>query len=174
MDGTDPCTASNAAIADEILRLKPRRVILFGAWLLHSTNWQSDTKFNKQLRRTLHKLRSGLEDIILLGPSPSWPPSLPAIASKFWLDFGALPDRLKLSPKDYKATDSVFAEIAVAEHVQYISIFDALCNAEGCLSHTPASRSELLVWDSGHLTVEGATYIVDKLGLARLDRVRVQ
>jgi hypothetical protein len=64
--------------------------------------------------------------------------------------------------------------IADNEQVRYISIFDALCDAEGCLTHTPASRSDLLVWDYGHMTRAGATYIVKKLGLAELDFQQVQ
>jgi hypothetical protein len=59
--------------------------------------------------------------------------------------------------------------IAASEGVQYVSILDALCNSEGCLTHTPASRADLLIWDNGHLTTDGAKFVVEKLGLARLD-----
>jgi hypothetical protein len=55
--------------------------------------------------------------------------------------------------------------IAGQEHVRFISIFDALCDRDGCLTHTPASRSELLAYDYGHLTVPGAAYVVRRLGL---------
>lgn len=168
--GADLCAESNAAIVDKILLLKPHRVILFGEWLfIDAANWQSDQKLKETLQHTLHNLRSGVDDVILIGPSPSWPPSLPEVVFKFWSDFGVLPDRLKVPAETYRATDAVMAKIAKREHVRFISIFDALCNAEGCLSHTPASRTELLAWDHGHLTVEGATYIVQNLGLARFD-----
>ena len=170
---TDVC-AINGLIIDEILRVKPKRVILFGAWLFQSTNWQSDTRFNEALRQTLHKLRGRIDDIVLIGPSPYWPPSLPYVVFKFWSDFRILPDRVKVPPEAYRATDAIFREIAAGENVRFVSIFDALCNADGCLSHTPVSRSELLAWDDGHMTIEGARYVVEKLGLDRFDRVGVQ
>jgi peptidoglycan/LPS O-acetylase OafA/YrhL len=170
----EQCLKSNARIVDEILQLKPRRVILFGAWLFHVANWQSDPKLTESMRLTLHKLRSGIDDVILVGPSPAWLPSLPQTVFEFWSKFGALPDRLKVPPEDYQATDTVLRDIAADEHVRFISIFDALCNAEGCLSHTPESRSELLMFDHAHMTIDGATYVVEKLGLAQLGRPQAQ
>jgi hypothetical protein len=168
----DLCAKSNASIADEILRLKPRRVILFGQWM-KIANWQSDPA-KESLRNTLHKLRSGIDDVILIGPSPAWQPSLPEVVFKFWSEFGTLPDRLDVPPKNYRATDAVLRGLADSEDVRFISFFDALCNADGCLSHTPASRSQLLLMDSTHLTVHGAAYFTNLLGLARFDRPRAQ
>jgi peptidoglycan/LPS O-acetylase OafA/YrhL len=173
-DGADPCSVGNAAVLDEIIRIKPKRAILFGAWRFRSINWQSDAPPVDPLRRTLQQLHSGVEDIIVLGPSPDWPPTLPDIVFKYWTDFGALPDRIERSADGYHAVDAAFRKVADSEHVRFVSIFDALCNSDGCLTHTPASRSELLFWDHGHLTVEGATYIVQKLGLAHLDHAQVQ
>jgi lysophospholipase L1-like esterase len=164
----------NAAVLDEIIRIKPKRAILFGAWRVRSINWQSNTIPVEPLRHTLQKLRSGVEDIIVLGPSPDWPPTLPEVVFKYWADFKALPDRIKLSADGYHAMDAEFRKVADSEHVRFVSIFDALCDSDGCLTHTPASRSELLFWDNGHPTVEGANYIVQKLGLAHLDHVQVQ
>jgi hypothetical protein len=46
---------------------------------------------------------------------------------------------------------------------------DALCNSDGCLTHSPASKTDLLIWDNGHLTTNGAKFVVEKLGLANLD-----
>ena len=56
-------------------------------------------------------------------------------------------------------------DIATSEGVRFVSIFDAICNGDGCLTHGPASPSELLCWDQGHLTLEGAVYLVRKMGL---------
>ncbi len=161
----DQCAKSNAAIMHEIMQLKPRRVLLFGAWLSHSPNWKREPILNGSLEHTLHELRSKIDDVILLGPAPLWRPGLPAVVFKFWSDSGVLPDRVKVATENYHATDAVMRGIADHERAQFISIFDSLCNDEGCLTHTPTSRSELLIWDHGHMTTEGATYIVHKLGL---------
>jgi len=165
----DDCAKGNAAVAEEILKLKPKRAILFGLW--PGTNWQPDPTFNEALRFTLHRLRQAVDDVVLIGPSPIWSPGLPDAVLTFWLKHRVLPDRLRLliPAENYYAADKVMGDIAKTEHVHYISIFDLLCNSGGCLTHTPASRAELLFWDYGHMTVEGATYIANKLGLARFD-----
>jgi hypothetical protein len=59
-------------------------------------------------------------------------------------------------------------DVALDEGVHFVSFFDAICNADGCLTHDPASRSELLFWDHGHLTLEGANYLVAKMSLAQI------
>jgi lysophospholipase L1-like esterase len=87
--------------------------------------------------------------------------------TNFWSASGRLPDRPMVPTENYHATDAVLRAISEAEHVRFISIFDALCNDDGCLTHTSASLSELLAWDDGHLTAEGAAYVVGKLGLDR-------
>jgi peptidoglycan/LPS O-acetylase OafA/YrhL len=171
--GTGQCAVNNAWVVDEIQRLKPQRVILFARWDLYAANGWSDQKL-KVLQYTLHKLGSSIDDVILLGPSPEWWPNLPDVVFRSWSRVGVLPDRLVVPAKNYHAADEAMRNIANNEHVRYISIFDALCDAEGCLTHTPASKSELLVWDHGHMTRAGATYIVQKLGLAELDPQQVQ
>jgi peptidoglycan/LPS O-acetylase OafA/YrhL len=165
--GSEICIKSNAAVVDEILRLKPRRVILYGFWMGTGAKWQSDTKLIEALRRTLRKLRSGVDDVVLIGSTPLWPPSLPEVVFKYWSDHGVLPDRLKPPEVNYRGTDEALRSIANSEGVRFVSLFDALCNADGCLTHTPASRSEMLMRDRGHMTLEGAAYVVQLLGLAR-------
>jgi peptidoglycan/LPS O-acetylase OafA/YrhL len=167
----DDCAKGNESVANEILKVKPKRIILFGAWLASSDNRQSDPTFNEALRYTLHKLRQDIDDVTVIGPSPTFSPNLPNAVFAFWLEHRVLPDRLTpvLPAENYRETDKVMGDIANSQHVHFISIFDALCNLDGCLTHTPASRAELLYWDSGHMTVEGATYVVNKLGLDRFD-----
>jgi hypothetical protein len=170
IDGPGQCAHSNVTVADKIVQLKPRHVILFGAWLHASPfeNWQADPKITGALRATLRRLRADIDDVVLVGPSPSWlPENLPAVAFKFWSETGLLPDRIKLPSEKYQATDRIMRDVALGEGVRFVSFFDAICNADGCLTHGPASRSELLFWDQGHLTVEGANYLVAKMSLAQ-------
>jgi peptidoglycan/LPS O-acetylase OafA/YrhL len=93
--GPGQCANSNVTVADKIVQLKPRRVILFGAWLFHVENWQADPKLTGALRATLRRLRADIDDVVLVGPSPSWlPENLPAVVFKFWSETGFLPDRI--------------------------------------------------------------------------------
>jgi peptidoglycan/LPS O-acetylase OafA/YrhL len=167
--GPGQCAHSNVTVADKIVQLKPRRVILFGAWLFHVENWQADPKLTGPLRATLRRLRADIDDVVLVGPSPDWlPENLPAVVFKFWSETGLLPDRIKLPSEKYQATDRIMRDVALGEGVRFVSFFDAICNADGCLTHDPASRSELLFWDHGHLTLEGANYLVAKMSLAQI------
>jgi peptidoglycan/LPS O-acetylase OafA/YrhL len=168
-EGTDECAKSNVKVVAEILRLKPQRVILFGRWLFQVTNWQSDSSLDQPLRDTLHKLHSGVDDVVVIGPVPLWIPSAPDLIYSYWRSRHVLPDRLSIPTGDYRASEQVMRSIAASEGVQYVSILDALCNSEGCLTHTPASRADLLIWDNGHLTIDGAKFVVEQLGLARTD-----
>jgi peptidoglycan/LPS O-acetylase OafA/YrhL len=166
-DDDSPCAQSNKLVVNELLRRKPRRVILFAAWLFHSGDWQNDRTRLPALQRTLHTLRSSIDDVVLVGPSPSWQPSLPEAVFKFWTEKGALPDRLKPSPQNYDSNVLAFRRTAQQEGAVFSSIFDSLCDVDGCLTHTPASRSDLLMWDFGHLTLDGASYVTRALSLVR-------
>jgi hypothetical protein len=50
-----------------------------------------------------------------------------------------------------------------ARGVAYFSIMDFFCNARGCLTHAPAGESQLVTWDSGHLTTDGALLVGRRL-----------
>jgi len=139
--------------------------ILFGRWLLHIADWKDDPKSQQQLRTTLRKLHQNVDAVVLVGWSPYWWPSLPDLVYKYWSKTHGLPDRLDVVSDEARETDATLREIAESEGVRFVSILDALCNGEGCLTHTAASRDQLLAFDYGHFTVEGAQYLVKTLGL---------
>jgi peptidoglycan/LPS O-acetylase OafA/YrhL len=161
--GSDQCGASNALIVDELLRLKPRRVILFSAWL-HVEDWRADPRFVVPLEETLRRLRGGIDDVVLIGPSPYFPQTMPEQVFRFWKDNGTLPDRLPVPPEHYRATDRAMADAAATVGARFVSIFDALCDESGCLTHAPDEAAPL-IWDQGHLTPGAARYLVRKLAL---------
>ena len=72
---------------------------------------------------------------------------------------------MKPANMNYHAVDAVLAAIAEQQDARFVSVFDALCTVDGCLTHTPASRSDLLTWDYGHLTTSGAQFVLQKLQL---------
>ena len=159
------CDASNAGIVEEIVRLKPKRVIIFAAWLNYDVNWQLHDERVEAVRRALKRLKPAVDDVVLVGPSPSWTPDLPTAVYRFWTADRRLPDRLQPAPKGYHEVDVVLAAIAHEEGARFISVFNKLCDVDGCLTHTPASASDLLSWDYGHLTTSGARSILEALQL---------
>lgn len=159
------CDQSNANIIAEIKRLKPRRVIIFAAWLNYGVVWQMNVNQAEAIRRAVAQLRQTVDDVIILGPAPVWAPDLPSATFRFWFKNRSLPDRMPPAAKAYQSADAVLKAIAQQEGVRFISVFDALCNVEGCLTHTPDSKSDLLAWDYGHFTSSGARSVLQILQL---------
>lgn len=159
------CDASNAEIVAEIARLKPRRVIVFAAWLRYSVDWQMHDKHVEEIQQAVARLRQAIDDVLIIGPAPSWAPDLPSEVFRFWIANGTLPDRMKPAAKSYHQVDAVLAAIAKQHGARFVSLFDTLCNEDGCLTHTAASKSDLLSWDYGHLTTPGAQSVVQLLRL---------
>jgi peptidoglycan/LPS O-acetylase OafA/YrhL len=164
-DAADACAISNRQVLTEISRLHLQRIILFSAWLGYTTNLEFDKHLIGPLIDTLRLLRNSSAEIILIGPSPRWSPTLPEIAFQSWKTSGSLPDRAPMKPDVYRNTDFLFREIADREGARFISIADILCNESGCLTHTDTSRSQLLAFDDGHFTLEGADFLMRRMGL---------
>lgn len=160
-----PCDESNASIVKEIGRLRPRRVIVFAAWLNHEVNGQLGDERIESIRRAVELLTQTVDDVVIVGPAPFWEPDLPTATLRFWDANRILPDRMQPASKNYHAVDAILAAIASQRGARFVSAFDGMCNVAGCLTHTSASRSDLLSWDYGHLTTSGAHYLVRGLRL---------
>ena len=162
--GSRICIERNAAIFSKIAELRPKRIILFAIWRRYVGRGLDD-KPGGGLATTLRELKKFGSEIVVIGEMPYWAPDLPMQVYDFWRWNGHLPDRLMINPQSNRAMDAVIARASAAADVRFISAFDALCNAQGCLTHTSESKSELLTWDYGHLTVAGARLVVKLLHL---------
>jgi peptidoglycan/LPS O-acetylase OafA/YrhL len=153
--GDEICARSNAAILQKIAQLKPKKVILFAVWGTYSEDGLS----GNGLATTLAKLKRIVDDVVVLGPAPFWSPDLPTQVYDFWRSNGRLPDRLSPRSIAYRKIDDALSAVSAAANARFISVFDTLCNQDGCLTHTPRSKAELLTWDYGHLTMAGAKFL---------------
>jgi hypothetical protein len=158
------CAKSNAAILQKIAELKPRAVILFGAWALHE-QFLHDDPHDEELVSVLIELKKIVENVVLVGQAPFWSPDLPTQVYAYWRINGVLPDRLPPRPLPYAKINNALAAMAATAQVRFVSPFAALCNEQGCCTHTPESRSELISWDYGHPTQAGARYMASLLQL---------
>lgn len=155
--GDPVCIARNAAIMRRLGELKPKRVVLFAFWSHYTVHGLNEAT----MAATLRELKQIGADVLVVGAAPEWQPDLPSQVYLFWRFFGTLPDRLPSQPHE---VDDTLSRAASSSGVRFVSLFDALCNAEeGCLTHTPASQSDLLTWDYGHLTTPGARFLADIL-----------
>lgn len=159
----DNCSISNDAILTMIAARQPKVVVLFASWLSYAPPRQSWNDLD-HLRQTVKAIRAvGVERVYVLGPAPSWDPALPIAVYRHWQENAELPTRIAPIALDYTEADRTIEGIALSEGASFRSVFNELCNPFGCVTHTPNSRSELLTWDYGHLTTEGAKFIVERL-----------
>jgi hypothetical protein len=76
---------------------------------------------------------------------------------------GPMPERMMtgLAQESLQVDSDMKAQIR-GSSVTYYSVRDALCNAQGCVTklgdHLP---EQLIVFDYGHLTAAGASYVVN-------------
>ena len=152
------CEKSNVAILRRIAELRPRQVILFANWASYKSYQQDDAQ-DDGLAAVLTELKKNVDDIVVVGQAPYWSPNLPTQVYDFWRSNGQLPDRLPPKPLQYQKINDALAAISAAAHVRFVSPFNTLCNEQGCLTHTPKSKGELLSWDYGHLTIAGARFM---------------
>ncbi|MCU1750410.1 acyltransferase family protein [Pseudomonas sp. 6D_7.1_Bac1] len=162
------CIVSNSFILSSIKEIQPHTVILFGAWGRYGADWSSGSQDQAKLLHTIDEIiASGIKNVIVLGPSPEWLDPLPKLVYKGWKSdypLHRIPSRLieGLNP-EIKTIDSNFKDYIQKSKVTFVSIYDLLCNADGCMTHISGEPSKLTSWDYGHLTTDGSKYIAKKI-----------
>jgi hypothetical protein len=161
------CDASNRFVLARIQALKPDMVIMFSRWSRHLGAGHKDRRIDKLLA-TLATLRaSGIKQILVMGPAPNWQNSLPQdlVRSAIHHHDYTIPTRTKAQLiRNVQPIDVMLAErLAGLPGVGYFSTYDALCDADGCLTTTDGQADGLTSFDYGHLTTVGATYVAHAL-----------
>lgn len=165
--GYENCKTSNAYILANIQRVRPQIVILFGAWGRYGTDWQPESEKSTKLSNTIAALsKIGVSKIVVFGPAPEWEDNLPKLVYKGWLrnyPSGSIPTKLNFGLKI--DTLAVATDISTLTHqlgVEYFSVYDALCNKDGCTASILGKELKLTSWDYGHLTTDGAEVVARK------------
>jgi peptidoglycan/LPS O-acetylase OafA/YrhL len=162
--GEPVCQQSNEYILDKLRSIKPHTVVLFGAWGRYGADWSAGSQDQVKLARTIKEISAaGVSKIIVVGPAPEWLDTLPKLVYKGWKsDFPRheIPRRLSsgLNPATRDIDGPMRGEVEKSA-ASYVSLFDILCNDDGCLTHTTDDATKLTSWDYGHLTTEAATFI---------------
>jgi hypothetical protein len=154
-----PCRPLNEFVLKKIIALKPQIVVLHGSW-----GFYGEAANRERFPETVKLLKgAGVEKIILLGPVPIWNPTLPkAVFDAYKTQWPhRIPVRMNNgSTETVRQTDNVMRDIAAKNGITYFSAFDALCNAEGCLTFIDGKPA---TWDSAHLTDAGSRYVVHEM-----------
>ena len=121
---------------------------------------------NRDLVNTGEKLRDlGVKNVIILGPVPQWLPTLAQALSKYHT---IVDDKLVSTALDQKALDSnngLKDQIIGHSNIKFIDIIGQFChpykNTLAC--KYKADSNNLMAFDYGHPTQEGAKVIVEQL-----------
>ena len=141
-----------------VIGLKPDILVLIANW--------PETQIDG-LQETIVRLRQGgIGDIVLFGPMPYWRGGFPRVVLSYELKHGGemLPDRLPFGDVVINpALDNRLREIARATSIRFISMYEALCDKDGCLTGASQAKGEVMVFDRFHLTVAGSMFVVARV-----------
>ena len=155
--GTPNCSAINDKVLSLAQRLKPEIVLLHGTWDRHL---DSVAETVAVLKRTTNAR------IVVLGSVPWWKRGLPNEVLRFFLlHHRLIPQRSDRAEPD--ASGATLRDKVVPAGAEFISAWDAMCNADGCLTRIGDSAADISASDQVHLTEKGSEYLVNYV----IDRV---
>ena len=168
--GYPECQKSNNHVISKIQKFMPTTVVMFAVWQRYSKDWISESAQQEGLLESIRKLKKiGVENVVVLGPPPTWKDALPKLVYKAWKDSfpRRIPERLSngIEPQA-QIVDKQFEGMLGSQPIRYVSVLQLTCREDGCLTHVPGRSSELLTWDYGHLTTEGAMFLSQHLLMA--------
>ena len=177
--GRPNCEASNDYVLSQLLGVKTDKLILHANWAMYT-----DEQVESGLVGTIEAVRSARPDlqIVLLGGVPQWgltglPTRLVRLSQLKSLGIAA-DLMIEAEVESVRQRDSALIAIASRhDEVSFQSVLEALCRAEvGCLATLPSTGPSPgfipTAWDYGHLTGEGARYVVEKLAGSLLGEVK--
>lgn len=166
------CASINKRAFDWIKKQPPAVVVLSARWSFYHSH---GVDVIRELDRVLSSLRRSHARAVLIGPIPEWVPALPQRAfQETFLHGGQLPTRLHdQSEANIGELDRKMRRLAERHRIDYVSLRDELCNAEGCtISVTnAANQSALVSWDSAHLTRPGSEWLMEKAIAPKISRL---
>lgn len=151
------CKDINKNITAELLRVKPKLVVLAAFW--------SQYPFKGYLADTLKMLNSAGIRTVVIGPFPFWHDPLPKVIEANGLNpQGTLPVALFDSSKNVLGNDKLIEKIVSASsNSAYISAIDTLCSKATCKVTVGKKPVVPMQWDNAHLTTSGSKWFVKNI-----------
>lgn len=148
------CDRSNEMARQSILKINPE-VIILAQRIDHDEN-----EYKEILSYvSSNNLRS---KVLLVGPIPQWEPSLPNTIAKRHFDKGnkSISDASFVS-KVFDINNKLHSEYDQTD-IKHVSLVDYLCDEQNCLAKVDDENTPL-VWDYGHLSLEGSVYVANRI-----------
>jgi peptidoglycan/LPS O-acetylase OafA/YrhL len=147
---TPNCRAINDKVLSLVRELRPDIVLLHSTWGGYLDNVAETVAALKQQTNAR---------IVVLGSVPSWKRGLPnEVLRYFMLHHRLIPERSSRAETDKSGT-ALRAKL-VPLGAEYVSVWDALCNADGCLTRIGDSAKDISASDQVHLTEKGSEFLV--------------
>ncbi|MGC4062885.1 MAG: acyltransferase family protein [Aquabacterium sp.] len=169
MDKRARCRGINAYMLQRIAQEHPDFVILSAHYMswADGPDYGESASYEAFLREQTLRLRQmGVKQVLILGQMPIWEDKLPHVLLKHFVD-----KRRPIPPRTREgvvpaalAWDDKLAQVDWPQGVHYLSMRQLLCNEAGCLTLIgPDIQTDLVVFDSGHLSKSGARFITERL-----------
>ena len=151
--GLPNCRAINDKILALAREIKPDIV------LLHST-WDGDLG---GVARTVTALKQQTNArIIVLGSVPWWKRGLPnEVLRYFMLHHRPIPERSDRAEAD--SSGARLRDKLVPLGAEFISVWDTLCNADGCLTRIGDTPKDISASDQVHLTEKASIFLIQSI-----------
>jgi peptidoglycan/LPS O-acetylase OafA/YrhL len=156
------CKDNNDFALELIEKHKPEIVLIQSAWAYQELGFALE-----DLGRTIAALRDhGATRIVVLGPPVQWGPGLPQAIVAYYQQSARhqlIPERTTFLVGTPSPAEGFFRARAPEWAVEYISVRDAMCNAEGCLARVGPAAADVTAFDSIHLTRAGSKYLASAI-----------
>jgi len=160
LDDDRICASITQEFLSAISISKPKLLIIDGYWAKMAREEDIESTLIKyvQLVQSL-----GVKKVIIVGQIPTYALALPKTLQLEYLDKSLrIPD---LIPRDQVNNDpegieELMKSIALPHNVYFRSIDEILCKDNNCRTTVgPNLATDLIVWDYGHVTKSGASYL---------------
>lgn len=153
--GSPGCRAINQTVLETVGRTRPEIVLLQGRG-----TYLPDER--PALERTIVALRKlSVRRVVVIGPPPDWKRTLVNETLKYFVAHHE-PIPLRYSQRVYRSWDDAgMRSFVTGLGAEYISMWDVLCNADGCLTRLGENLDDLVIYDQSHLTENGSRFFVE-------------
>src|SRR6202158_1578395 len=151
---TPNCRAINDEILARARAIKPDIVLLHGP---------ADRYLDNVAETVAALKKQTTARVVVLGPVPTWRRGLPnEVLRYFMLHHRLIPERSSDAVSS-KWPDALLRAKLVPLGAEYISVWDAMCNADGCLTRTGDKASDISASDQVHFTEKGSMFLVQSI-----------
>jgi hypothetical protein len=155
--GSPNCRAINDKVLSLARELKPDVVLLHGTW----------DRYLDGVAATVAALKEATNArVVVLGSVPWWKRGLPNEVLRYYmLHHRLIPERSTRAEADGSAAR--LRDKVVPAGAEFISVWDVMCNADGCLTRIGDTAGDISATDQVHLTEKGSVFLIQSI----IDRI---